>query len=332
MQMIRTRRRFLTTLSTAGAAGLVGLRPRPVHAEPPPETARIRLAQIAGVCIAPQYVAEELLRMEGFTDVQYVELITASPQALASGTVDLSMAFVAPFIVLVDAGAPIVLLGGVHTGCYELFGTERVRTIRDLKGKTVAVPELESAHRLFVVSMATHVGLDPSRDINFVVYPAEESMQRLADGKIDALMAFPPIPQDLRAKKIGHVIMSSGIDRPWSQYFCCILAANREFVRKHPVATKRALRAILKAADFCAVAPERAARMVAERGYPYEYSLQTMREIRYAKWREYDPEDAVRFYALRLHEAGIIKSNPKKIIAQGTDWRLFNELKRELKG
>jgi NitT/TauT family transport system substrate-binding protein len=180
--------------------------------------------------------------------------------------------------------------------------------------------------------MATYVGLDPFRDINFVVYPAAESMQRLADGNIDALMAFPPIPQELRAKKIGHVIMSSGIDRPWSQYFCCILAANREFVRKHPVATKRALRAILKATDFCAAASEQAARMVAERGYPYEYALQTMREIRYTKWREYDPEDAVRFYALRLHEAGMIKSNPKKIIAQGTDWRLFNELKRELKG
>jgi NitT/TauT family transport system substrate-binding protein len=332
MRVVQSRRRFLTTLSSAGAAGLAGLCARPALAEPPPETTRIRLAQIAGICVAPQYVAEELLRMEGFTDIQYVEFITNSYPALASGTVDVSMAFVAPFIVLVDADAPIVLLGGVHTGCYELFGTERIRTIRDLKGKTVAVPELESAHRLFVVSMATYVGLDPSRDINFVVYPAADSVQRLADGGIDALMAFPPIPQELRAKKIGHVIMSSGVDRPWSQYFCCVLAANREFARKHPVATKRALRAILKAADFCAAAPERAAWMVAERGYPYEYALQTMREIRYAKWREYDPEDAVRFYALRLHEAGIIKSNPKKIIAQGTDWRLFNELKRELKG
>ena len=332
MRITQNRRRFLTALSSAGAAGLAGLGTRPVHAEPPPETTRIRLAQIAGICVAPQYVAEELLRMEGFTDIQYVEFITNSYPALASGTVDVSMAFVAPFIVLVDADAPIVLLGGVHTGCYELFGTERIRTIRDLKGKTVAVPELESAHRLFVVSMATYVGLDPSRDITFVVYPPADSVQRLADGQVDALMAFPPIPQELRAKGIGHVIMSSGIDRPWSQYFCCMLAANREFARKHPVATKRALRAILKAADFCAIAPERAARMVAERGYPYEYALQTMREIRYAKWREYDPEDAVRFYALRLHEAGIIKSNPKKIIAQGTDWRLFNELKRELKG
>jgi len=48
-------------------------------------------------------------------------------------------------------------------------------------------------------------------------------------------------------------------------------------------------------------------------------------------WREYDPEDTVRFYALRLRELGMIKSSPQKIIADGTDWRFLNELKRELK-
>jgi NitT/TauT family transport system substrate-binding protein len=71
--------------------------------------------------------------------------------------------------------------------------------------------------------------------------------------------------------------------------------------------------------------------LVADKGYRYEYSLQTMREIEYARWRDYDAEDTIRFYSLRLREAGMIKSTPNKIIAQGTDWRFFNELKRELK-
>ena len=39
----------------------------------------------------------------------------------------------------------------------------------------------------------------------------------------------------------------------------------------------------------------------------------------------------MRFYALRLHEVGMIKSSPNTIIAEGTDWRFLNELKRELK-
>ncbi len=332
MQTIQSRRRFLTTLSSAGAAGLLAPRVPTAHAEPPPETTKIRLSQIAGICVAPQYVAEELLKSEGFTDIEYVSYIANPYPAFAAGTIDLTMAFVAPFIVQADADVPVAILGGVHAGCFELFGTERVKAIRDLKGKTVAVPELGSAHHTFVASMVAHVGLDPNKDINFVTHPVDASAQLLAEKKVDALMGFPPVPQELREKKIGHVIVNSGIDRPWSQYFCCVPVTTREFIRKYPVATKRALRAIVKAADFCTSEPERAARIVADRGYRYDYSLQTMREIAYAKWREFDPEDAVRFYALRLREAGMIKSSPNKIIAQNTDWRFFNELKRELKG
>src|SRR6516162_3494844 len=131
--------------------------------------------------------------------------------------------------------------------------------------------------------MAAYVGIDPKRDINFVTHPVSDSIQLLAERKIDALMGFPPDPQELREKKIGHVIVNSGLDRPWSQYFCCIVASNQEFVRRHPLATKRALRAIIKAANFCAAEPERAARLVADKGYRYDYSLQTMHEIRYAQ-------------------------------------------------
>jgi NitT/TauT family transport system substrate-binding protein len=138
----------------------------------------------------------------------------------------------------------------------------------------------------------------------------------------------------MREKQIGHVVVNSTVDRPWSQYFCCMVAGNREFVSQHPVAAKRALRAILKATDVCALEPERAARFLVDEGYTprYDYALQTLQEIPYAKWREYDPEDTVRFYALRLHEAGMLKSTPQKLIAQGTDWRFLTELKKELKG
>jgi NitT/TauT family transport system substrate-binding protein len=110
--------------------------------------------------------------------------------------------------------------------------------------------------------MVAYVGIDPHREINFVTYPVSESMHLLSEGKIDALIGFPPVPQELREKNIGHVIVNSGLDRPWSQYFCCIVATQQEFIRKHPVATKRALRAILKATNFCAAEPERAARRI----------------------------------------------------------------------
>jgi len=331
MQSTQTRRRLLATLSSATAAGLIGST-RLSAQETAPETTSIRLAKIPGICIAPQYVAEELLRTEGFSNIQYIDMPVDVYPAFAAGAVDIGMSFVAPFLIQIDAGRPLIVLGGAHVGCYELFGTERVKAIRDLRGKTVAVPQLGSSHHLFVAAMASHVGIDPNREINFVSHPVTDSAELLADRKVDALMGFPPVPQELREKKIGHSIVNSGLDRPWSQYFCCIIAAHQEFLRKYPVATKRAMRAILKATQFCAAEPERAARLLADKGYRYDYSLQTMKEITYARWRDYDAEDTVRFYALRLRDVGMIKSSPNRIIAQGTDWRFFNELKRELKG
>ena len=112
-----------------------------------------------------------------------------------------------------------------------------------------------------------------------------------------------------------------------------MLAGSRDYVSKYPVATKRVLRAVLKADDLCGTEPNRAARWIVDSGLTprYDYALQTLSDIPYDKWREYDAEDTLRFYALRLHEAGMIKSSPNKIIADGTDWRFLNELKRELK-
>jgi NitT/TauT family transport system substrate-binding protein len=332
-----SRREFVGGLTLAGTAGLLGLRAAPVAAEPSPETTRIRLAWTGSACQAPQYVAEDLLRAEGFADVQYVDLSEAGgaglAQRLGAGHVDMTMNFVGPLLMRLDAGDPIVVLAGGHVGCFELVGAEQVRAIRDVKGRTVALNDRVTSY-VFLDSLLGYVGLDPRTDITLVVHPAAEAMRLLADRKVDAFLAFPPFAQELRAQKIGHVVASFATTRPWSQYFCCLLAGNREFVGKHPIATKRAIRAILKAADLCALAPDRGARVLTEKRYAKQYddALQLMKDLPYGQWREYDPEDTVRFYGLRLHEIGLIKSNPKTLIAQGTDWRFLRELKKELKG
>jgi NitT/TauT family transport system substrate-binding protein len=331
-----TRRRFLRGLTLAGTVGCLGLTPRRVTAEPPPETTTLRLLKETGrICWAPQYIAEDLLRAEGFTDVRYVDF-PGGPVAefLSAGKADLSLHFVGPNLIRLDQGDPVVFLAGVHVGCFEVIATARVRRITDLKGKAVGVSSLRGAEHVFIASIAAHVGLNPQRDITWVVNPADESIRLLSEGTIDAFLGFPPVPQELRAKQVGHVLVNSAVDRPWSQYFCCLLIGNRDFVQQHPIATKRALRAILKAADLCAQEPERAARSLVDRlpTSRYDVALQVVKEIPYNRWREYDPEDTIRFYALRLQEAGMLKSSPQKLIAQGTDWRFLTELKRELKG
>jgi NitT/TauT family transport system substrate-binding protein len=331
----QSRRRFLATLSSAGAASLIGP-PNSDAQEGRLETTTVRLAKIAGICIAPQYVADELLRAEGFTDIRFVATDAGIPAALslARGEVDFTANFAPALVIPIDAGEPITILGGEHIGCFELFAKEGIRSIPDLKGKNVGVQGLGSSQYTFLSSMAAHVGLDPVKDIRWITSSSPKPMELFAEGKIDAFLGFPPEPQELRDRKIGHVVVNSTVDRPWSQYFCCMLAAQREYVRKYPVATKRVLRAIIKATDLCVTQPERVAQRIVDGGFTprYDYALQTLKEIPYAKWREFDAEDTVRFYSLRLREAGMIKSSPGKIITAGTDWRFFNELKRELKG
>jgi NitT/TauT family transport system substrate-binding protein len=333
MQMMKNRRHFLTALSSAGATALMGI-PNSFGQEAPPEITRLRLIKGSSICWAPQYIAEELLRTEGFSDISYIEYLGGPVSTpLVAGQADISMNFVGPNIIQLEAGDPVVFLAGIHAGCFEVFAGEGVRKVSDLKGKTASVETLNGAEHVFFASIAAYVGLDPRKDITWVTNPAKESIRLFSEGKVDAIIGFPPQPQELRAKGLGHTIINSAIDRPWSQYFCCLVTGSREFVRTYPVATKRALRGILKAADQCATAPDTVARSLVDRRFTprYDYALQVMKELPYGKWREYDPEDTIRFYALRLREAGMIKSNPNKIIAQGTDWRFFNELKRELK-
>jgi NitT/TauT family transport system substrate-binding protein len=318
----------------AGAAVVAGRAER-AGAEPPPETTRLRLVRSPSMCWAPQYVAEPLLRAEGFTDVGYFDMPVgrAVSTALTSGDADLSMNFVGPNILRVDQGDPVVFLAGVHVGCFELFGSDRLRKISDLKGKTVAVSGIGGTEYVFLASMAAYVGLDPRKDIRWRVHDPDEGLKLFVEGQIDAYIGFPPRPQELRARKVGRVIVNSATDRPWSQYFCCLLTGSREFVKKHPVATKRAMRAILKAADLCTTEPARMARFLVDHHYTarYDFMLQVLQELPYGKWRDYDPEDTIRFYALRLHEAGVLKTSPQKVIANASDWRILNELKKELK-
>jgi NitT/TauT family transport system substrate-binding protein len=302
---------------------------------PPPETTTIRLAKTPSICLAPQYVVSDLLNAEGFTNVVYVETDHAAPtKMLGKGDLDFNLEFAGPLCLELDRGLGVTLLAGIHVGCFELFAKEGVRSVADLKGRTVGISAFETPHHVFLSAMATLVGLNPAKDIEWVTSAKVKPIELFAEDKIDAFLGFPPEPQRLRAQNISRVIVNSARDRPWSQYFCCMLAGNREFVRKNPIATKRVVRAMLRATDLCVSEPALVAQRLVDRGFTprLDYAVQTFADVPYNRWRDYDPEDTIRFYALRLREAGMVKSSPAKIIADGTDWRFLNEVRRELGG
>jgi len=277
------------------------------------------------------------MRADGLTDVRYVEgdRSVESTEWIARGETDFDLNFPPNHIKSIDAGVPIKVLTGLHSGCLELIASSSIHSITDLRGKRVGVERFTSSAHTWLILMAAYVGLDPVNDIHWVTSESEKTTpaKLFVEGKIDAFLASPPNAQKMRSQKLGHTILDNAVDSPWSQYFCCMISGSADYVDKYPVATKRALRAILKAADLCVSEPRWVAQQLIDRGFlsQYDYALQTLKEIRYDRWRDYDPEDSLRFYGLRMQETGLINSSPNKIIAEGTDWRFLNELKRELK-
>jgi NitT/TauT family transport system substrate-binding protein len=330
---MQDRRDFLKTGFSIAAAGLAGAvamtgARTSLATEAPPETTSLRFEKWPVTCLAPIYIVDDLLREEGFSDIRYV------PGAwVGGGDADFGSEYSGPAIIPIEGGKPIVMLAGIHPGCFELFARETIGSVLDLRGRKVGVSFIGSGEHYVLISIiAANVGLDPAKDINWVAREPREQMELFANGEVDAFLANPPLAQELRGRKFGHVILNSTLDRPWSQYFCCMLLGNTDFVRRNPVATKRVVRAVMRATDICAAKPDWVAQRLVDRDFTsnYDYARQGLEEIPYSGWRDYDPEDSVRFYALRLRELGMIKSSPDKILATGADWRFIKEVRKEL--
>jgi NitT/TauT family transport system substrate-binding protein len=179
MKMIQTRRRFLTTLSLAGAAGFLSAPiPRARAAEPALETTTVRLGKLPVICVAPQYVCEALLRAEGFTDIRYVDTtFQTEEEDLGRGKFDFHTTLALGHVIAIDRGVPITVVTGVHAGCYELFAHGDIRGLADLKGKRVG-----SVDPRWLAMIAAYVGLDPKRDLNLVDDPRSQTSGTLRRG------------------------------------------------------------------------------------------------------------------------------------------------------
>jgi NitT/TauT family transport system substrate-binding protein len=329
-----SRREFVTGAVALGAASLLGT-PRAAVAEPPPEVTSIRLVHTPAICLAPQYLVEVFLKAEGFTEIEYVKLrTTGGAEAVVEGDADMSMWDVPGIIPTIDANAPLVILSGVHAGCYELMVHDGIETIRDLKGRSVGIYAREGGDHIMISSMLAYIGMNPGTDVRWVEgVDLTGPMQMFVRREVDAFLGFAPEPQELRQRGIGRALVNTTQDRPWSQYYCCAVTANRGFARQYPVATKRALRAFLKAADMCSERPVEVARYLVERDFEprFEIALEVLDELPYKRWREANVEDTIRFHALRLHEVGMLRTAPNELVARSVDRRFLDEIRQELK-
>jgi NitT/TauT family transport system substrate-binding protein len=304
--------------------------------EGPPEVTSVRISKPPPVCVAAQYIAEEFLYEEGFEEVLYVTQDTVGdigPQT-AAGDVDFAMNFAAPIAVGIDQGHDLSVLAGMHVGCFDLFVRDGITTAEGLRGKRLAVSAVgpNVGDYVFVAGILQYLGIDIHTEVKFVPGRQEESKSRLENGEVDAFLAFPPWAQELRAEGVGNILFSSAIDPPWNQYYCCLVTGNKDFIRRYPAATKRVVRSYIRAAEHCAEQPEVVADFLVSEGHMpnREYAGEMMRTLPYDVWRRFDADTSLTFYALQLHDAGVISSTPEEIIERGTDWRFLDALKEEL--
>ena len=192
-------------------------------------------------------MADEFLKEEGFTHVEYVQTPIVSVDMLANGDLNVKLKeSPADYLKVLDADKPLKVLAGIHTGCMELRANERIRSIGDLQGKRVGISAEGASDHVLFSAMAAYVGLDPRRDIEWVTTPKLPQAELLAAGDIDAFIGGPPNPSQPCMSNAGHVVVNIATDKPWSHKFCCMATFNANFMENNPNATKRALRAILR--------------------------------------------------------------------------------------
>jgi len=322
---------------SSGPAGVAS----PGASLPPPETTTVRFVNPAA-CDPPTALAKRFLLEEGFTDIQYVRVPVTTAEWLTGDKADFHSGYANFIVANVDAGLPILTLAGIHPGCFELFARPGIATISDLRGKTIAVNAKSQSDQFygFFAILLSHVGI-PLTDVNFVEIPPDVNALRDAfvDGRSEAFIAPAANGPTLRRnpKNPGTVILDTTMDKPWSQYYCCQLVANRDWARRHPIATKRVTRAVLRAADAVAKDRVSAAHEFVAGGFfsttpaatDEQIVNEVIKDLSY-DWREIDPEETLRYYALRLGDAKLIKMSSQQVIAQGSDFAYMRQLRSEL--
>lgn len=232
---------------------------------------KVRVGYIGLTCEAPLFTALEkgFFREEGL-DVEMVRCEWATyKDALALGRYDVTHHLVMYFLKPIEQGMDVKFTGGVHRGCLRVQAAVDgpIRTVRDLKGKTIGVPGMGTPPFMFASRVMAAQGVDPSRDVQWRVYPAGELGLVLEQGLVDAVADSEPVGSLLLESGKVRNVADQAKDAPYKDEYCCAVLVNGPFLKKYPQASAAATRAILKAAKWVDANPGAAARLSVERRF-----------------------------------------------------------------
>jgi NitT/TauT family transport system substrate-binding protein len=247
--------------------------------KPDPKTGltKIRVGYIGLTCEAPIFSAVEngYFKEEGL-DVELVRCQWAQyKDVLALGGFDITHHLVMYFLKPIELGLDVKFTAGIHRGCLRVQAATKgnIHTIEDLRGKRIGVPGMGTPPFVFANRVLGAHGIDPSREIQWKVFPAGELGLALDKGLVDAVANSEPIGTLLLAPTAqepqGKVrnIADQATDAPYKDEYCCAVIVNGKFLKNNPKAAAAATRAMLKGAKWVNTNPVSAARLSVEKKY-----------------------------------------------------------------
>ncbi|HMJ65275.1 MAG TPA: ABC transporter substrate-binding protein [Candidatus Binatia bacterium] len=232
---------------------------------------KVRIGYIGLTCEAPIFTAVEkgFFKEEGL-DVSLVKCEWANyKDVLALGGYDVTHHLVMYFLKPIEQGLDVKFTGGIHRGCLRVQAAAKgnIRTIKDLRGKRIGVPGMGTPPFIFANRVLGANGIDPSKEITWLVFPAGELGLALDKGEVDAVADSEPIGSLLVAQGKVRNIADQAADPPYSSEYCCAVLVNGKFLARNPKATAAATRALLKAAKWVETNPAAAAKLSVEKKY-----------------------------------------------------------------
>jgi NitT/TauT family transport system substrate-binding protein len=274
--------------------------------------AKVRVGYIGLTCEAPIFTAVEkgFFKEEGL-NIELVKCEWANyKDVLALGGFDVTHHLVMYFLKPVEQGLDVKFTGGIHRGCLRVQASSKsdIRTVKDLKGKRIGIPGMGTPPFIFANRVLGANGIDPGKDITWLVFPAGELGLALDKGEVDAVADSEPIGSLLMADGKVRNVADLAVDSPYKDEYCCAVLVNGKFLAKNPKSAAAATRALLKAAKWVETNPAAAARMSVDKKYLAsnpELNTVAISHLRYVPSVS-GAEAAVKSAAAEMKRAGMI--------------------------
>jgi NitT/TauT family transport system substrate-binding protein len=273
---------------------------------------KIRVGYIGLTCEAPIFTAVEkgFFKDEGL-DVSLVKCEWANyKDVLALGGFDVTHHLVMYFLKPIEQGLDVKFTGGIHRGCLRVQASTKgnIRTVQDLRGKRIGVPGMGTPPFIFANRVLGANGIDPGKEITWLVFPAGELGLALDKGEVDAVANSEPIGSLLLADGKVRNIADQAKDMPYRDEYCCAVLVNGKFFQKNPKACAAATRALLKAAKWVETNPAAAAKISVEKKYlasSVEQNTAAISNLRYVPSVS-GAELAVKLASAEMQKAGML--------------------------